>query len=425
MRIKQLLKWIYKWRSKILLILLWLVVTLILGVLNEQSILNVAKWLAVVWKYTRWYYVAVVGASVAYILKKLFAKPFNDFAKELNKDIPADSSDIPHERSRFSFVDNALNQLLNSCKTTFQLCMISLHLLWKRKPFKFAVIILIIVPLFPIDTVASANTYLCQKVATSFVEKYESITKTEEPSMLDDVSNLNAPDEPIIIYEHPMESSSAPEPTDPAQFITEFTYRSLTNIEKEWLFFRGSQYRVDADEDIKTIANKLLPFLQKILNVKQASTFSESSPQSIQDEIAGASALEEIMKDAGDLDAVIRMRTAVWDKQYRSFAIAWLLANNMQKYAVVVAHASKGFETIEYYYAYSIFWSWRALSFNTLDLPADVILAYISGRYKDIAYYAPSGSDTQKSAQALCDALSMILRETDLDSIMNGTAIIW
>lgn len=125
------------------------------------------------------------------------------------------------------------------------------------------------------------------------------------------------------------------------------------------------------------------------------------------------------MTNSGDLDKIIEKRAETWGSGYKKYGIAFLLANNMQCYANEYTKIDGAYETIKYYHAQSIFWTWDSLAFNYIT-PHTLkeCLNYISARYHDIADQAAKGSEEEIHARALYEAFKIL---KNMDFILPGS----
>lgn len=200
---------------------------------------------------------------------------------------------------------------------------------------------------------------------------------------------------------------------------------TLSEDETMWLYFKNKD--ISNSDNARNVAQKILQFLHsEILSQQLTSNFDETSPNYIQEMIEKASIRESSMQNSDDLDTIITMRSNVWDNNYKAYTIAYLLANNMQQYAQEYFKINGQFETIKYYYAYSVFWSWRSLTLESVSqYDFTKTLYYIAMRYRDIAYVAPDDSQEKQQAMLIANALEIIIEETNYEAIKDGVAIIW
>lgn len=205
------------------------------------------------------------------------------------------------------------------------------------------------------------------------------------------------------------EDDGEPEMEAQADFLLEpDRYYVLSDEEAGRLFFRTGSYAVTEGAGAGDIAEKLKPFVEELLAVRKENLFDEYAPEDIKGEIAGASQLEGKMTDSGELDQVISVRMDVWP-DYPKYRIAKLLANNMQTYAKEYTEIGGKYETIKYYHAQSVFWTWESLTFESVTeytLKSD--LDYIRMRYHDIADAAMFGSEDQLRASVLSEAFGLL-----------------
>jgi len=233
------------------------------------------------------------------------------------------------------------------------------------------------------------------------------------------------------IKEESPSEQEPPEP-EPAPFLSDpERYYTLTEAEENELFFLDGPYKIENWTDPYAIAQQLYPFIEEKRALQIANIFDRDAPDTVKDEIAKVSEQEKDMTNSDQLDNIIEVRIEVWE-DYPKRGIACLLANNMQRYACEYDSAGGAYETIKYYYAQSIFWTWKSLSFDYVTpymLKSD--LNYIKMRYHDIADKAANGSEEQKRASALSEAFQILenmefsspeLSETDLSEDAAYTA---
>lgn len=186
-------------------------------------------------------------------------------------------------------------------------------------------------------------------------------------------------------------------------------YYKLTDVEENNLFFLNGSCKITDWTDSDAIANQLYPFVKELLAQQIENIFDRDAPEYIKDEVAAASDRETYMTNSDDLDSIIEARTEAW-QNYPKHGIAYLLANNMQRYAHEYTIIDGAYETIKYYHAQSIFWTWHSLTFDyvTPHMVKDS-LNYISVRYHDIADVAANGSEEQRRALALYEAFKILM----------------
>lgn len=221
------------------------------------------------------------------------------------------------------------------------------------------------------------------------------------------------PDEEIIDDEEQslpsnIQSESELGPKSDSFLVDPERYYKLTDAEENALFFLDGPYKIMNWTDTYAIVNQLYPFVEGLLAPQTENIFDRDAPEYIKDEIAAASDRETHMTNSDELDSIIDTRTEAW-QNYPKHGIAYLLANNMQRYAHEYTVVDGAYETIKYYHAQSIFWTWRSLAFDyvTPHMVKDN-LNYISVRYHDIADMAANGSEEQKHALALCEAFKIL-----------------
>lgn len=228
--------------------------------------------------------------------------------------------------------------------------------------------------------------------------------QTEEPSGGEETSIIESP-EPNT----PAKPDTSAEAENPAAFLQEPERRyTLSNEEAIKLFFLDEPYTLAVEDSASDIAEKIKPFIEELLAVQQENIFDRDAPENIKGEIANASRLEERMTNSDELDRVIATRMDVWP-DYPKYRIAKLLANNMQTYAKEYTKIDGNYETIKYYHAQSIFWTWKSLTFASVTsytLKND--LNYIRMRYHDIADKATLGSEDQRRASKLSEAFVIL-----------------
>lgn len=211
-----------------------------------------------------------------------------------------------------------------------------------------------------------------------------------------------------VIEDSTEESNGLPEENNPEFLREPDRIYTLSEEDEGRLFFRTGDYAIPEGTSASEIADRIKPFIQQLLEEQLENGFDLYAPENIKGEIANASRLEERMTNSDELDQVIATRMDVWP-DYPKYRIAKLLANNMQTYAKEYTKINGNYETIKYYHAQSIFWTWKSLTFASVTsytLKND--LDYIRMRYHDIADKAALGSEDQLRASTLSEAFMIL-----------------
>ena len=185
-------------------------------------------------------------------------------------------------------------------------------------------------------------------------------------------------------------------------------YVALSEDEESSLFFYDGPFAIPEGASASEMAETLHLFVQELLSPRLENLFDQNASEELKADVAHASELEQEIKNSEDLDQVIALRMQAWQEAGK-YSIATLLANNMQAYAQAYTDVGGHFTTIKYYHAQSIFWSWKSLSFKTVNsYMLKDSLEYIRMRYHDIADEAAFGSEEQLRASALSDAFQIL-----------------
>lgn len=185
-------------------------------------------------------------------------------------------------------------------------------------------------------------------------------------------------------------------------------YVALSEDEESSLFFYDGPFAIPEGVSASEMAETLHLFVQELLSPRLENLFDQNASEELKADVARASELEKEIKNSDDLDQVIALRMQAWQEAGK-YSIATLLANNMQAYAQAYTEVGGHFTTIKYYHAQSIFWSWKSLSFKTVNsYMLKDSLEYIRMRYHDIADEAAFGSEEQLRASDLSDAFQIL-----------------
>lgn len=258
-----------------------------------------------------------------------------------------------------------------------------------------------------IFTLASVSTHVAYEgfpgLRSFFENRIQHDSNPFEKASDDEISDNN--DE-----EQSNPSNTQPEPEIKSGFLIDpERYYKLTDEEESKLFFLDGSYKITNWTDTDAIVNQLYPFVEELLAPQTENLFDKDAPDDVKDDISDVSNLEKIMTNSNDLDKIIEKRIEVWGSNYKKYGIAFLLANNMQHYANEYTIIDGAYETIKYYHAQSIFWTWDSLAFKyvTPHMLKDG-LNYISARYHDIADQAAKGSEEEIYALALYEAFRIL-----------------
>lgn len=203
-------------------------------------------------------------------------------------------------------------------------------------------------------------------------------------------------DEPSTIPSDPAETleedgpEPAPEQTVPIPgtyvAVTEPNrYRTLSEERSGELYYFSGEYAVEEYEDDGDIYAKVSLYISSLVSQNQEDKFSQTKSTDPVRAIAySASTGEASMKTTDDLDDVISKREVVYDKAPGA-EIARLIAENYNGYGLAY-HSINGYEeTVESYWADSIEWFHKSLTFSNSGEEISKILNRIGMRYHDLA----------------------------------------
>lgn len=376
----------------------WLTIAIIIGIISTVTLILIAllilfgfdPWM-LFWKQKIWLLLVYIGTTVGnavvkqYSPKKEEIPNFTGAASTSDKAVSDGRMALPGE----GLLPSAACVLKNIGTW-----------LWRNRLVRTVTLIII---LFVTSSGLSHAIYVGS--AKSFAEDQEKQTGElvgNDEELPTDKSN--SPEEST-----PAKSNNTEEIEAPIAFLQEpGRYYELTEEEECRLFFRAGDYEIAERASAGEIAEKIKPFIQQLLATQKENIFDRDAPESIKGDIANASRLEAEMENSDELDQVISVRMDVF-QDYPKYRIANLLANNMQTYAKKYTEINGSYETIKYYHAYSIFWTWDSLTFASVTsytLKDD--LDYIRMRYHDIADKAIPGSMDQLRASVLSDAFKLL-----------------
>ena len=300
-------------------------------------------------------------------------------------------------------------QFQNHLDSAYQFIIISMSRLSKSRLTSF----LLVCTLFLGIPAAAARYHACGKIINEV-----SIILYTDPS---DVAYTDITDTDVY-------ATSPTEITDPADtgnfaptdqsrpevqvsqgFLTDpKRYYELCPEEYNEIYFLSGPFAITDWTDTVNVTQTLTEFIKSLQCQNMPNSFDANAPVALQGEVSYASQLEIQMINSDDLDRIIKIRINAWD-QYPKHSLATLLASNQQRYALEYSKVDGHFETIEYYYAQSIFWAFESLTFsNTNGYTIKNTLSSIKMRYLDIASTAPDNSRSKYYATHLFEAFESL-----------------
>lgn len=195
-------------------------------------------------------------------------------------------------------------------------------------------------------------------------------------------------------------SSSTPSPIVEITPPQEFTYVrvldpncicKLSDEQYANLYYFSETYQIldweNEDEILKVVSAHVVALISQ----NKKDIFPPDTEVLVRANIAKASADERIMQTSDDLDAVITRRETVFS-QFPFAEMASLLAENYNGYALAYYYIQGNWQTVQYYWAKSIFWYLEYLTFSNAKQNISSILNSIALRYYDLSLALPTDS---------------------------------
>ena len=133
----------------------------------------------------------------------------------------------------------------------------------------------------------------------------------------------------------------------------------------------------------------------------------EDTPQTVKDEIARASELDQEVQTLADQQEVIEIRLWVYT-QYPEYRLPTLIREDYCTCGDAYVTRGLSLDTAVYYYAYSIHWGLEALKYNVSTSAISYDLSILAERYQKIANSTPINSTLHSHAQLLADAFMSV-----------------
>ncbi len=151
-------------------------------------------------------------------------------------------------------------------------------------------------------------------------------------------------------------------------------------------FFREGEYSFTDEDDQQKINNNVQQFVQDVRSEKLVSSFDQTAPQDIKDEIANLSKREEAASSFSEIQTINSVRKKTYE-DYPKRSFTNLISNSEQKQALVLVFYKGQQKTIMYHYVQSILWNMEFLKYagNTKS-DVEERLSLIAKRYEDIAF---------------------------------------
>lgn len=199
----------------------------------------------------------------------------------------------------------------------------------------------------------------------------------------------------------------------PSQFLENpNSYFELSDEQSDLLYFKSGSYAIHDQNGSKKAATLIQKFVQDKINRQAVNEFDLNAPNSVRETISKTETSLSSISNSVELDNLIFLQLEVW-QDYPKFSLAWMLANDFQKYGLEYDKVNGFFQTIEFYYGQSVFWAWTSITYKDLyDYQIKTCLHYIAMRYHDIANIAPTGSQVKQRASLLYQAFCAIENET-------------
>lgn len=301
------------------------------------------------------------------------------------------------------------------CEVTAMVFVYGLYKGFLRKLVRSGAYSLLVVAIIYLAIPAvSAHFQICGRIvhAISAIEYHAPEEEDSEDSFEIDDTQISLPDD----YDEDVHNDSKEdyeqleEIQDSSEGFLEDPNRfyQLENSELDQLYFYTGEFAITNWDNDDEIVETMSKFVKSLRGQKRKNLFDTNAPQFLQDEVNQASILEENMTSSAELDSVIDIRIDAWDA-YPKRTFAKLLAFNHQRYALEYTAVNGCYETIEFYYAQSIFWLFESLTFEgNSEYTVKQTLSAIKMRYHDIAESAPDNSHSKNHAMALYRAFQCL-----------------
>lgn len=226
----------------------------------------------------------------------------------------------------------------------------------------------------------------------------------EEPPVEDEPEEPPVEDTP----EEPQPPAAVPSQyvalTDPHRHLTISSERS------EELYYLSGEYAAPEDADDAKIYTKVSEYVLAQVSQRKKDTFLATDSTDEARALAYSASIKEAdMKDSDDLDIVIKDRKDAYDKAPGA-ELAGLIAENYNGYGLAY-HGIDGIEdTKEFYWASSIEWLHKELTFSHSGAEIANILEQIGSRYHDLAdhqIFAEKTNNRERAGQ-LSDAYNAL-----------------
>lgn len=189
---------------------------------------------------------------------------------------------------------------------------------------------------------------------------------------------------------------------------------SISHTLYQNLFYLDGDYAIEDWEDDAKIAEKVEEHVEALIGEARNDLFSADTDWEIQRDVDKARQNEETMQTSRDLDEVIAQRRLIFSN-HPFGEMAKLIAENYNGYGLAYHRIGGRMNTREYYWCTSIYWFQQVLTFSSSAGIVPDILRRIGGRYKDLAYIYPDGSEEEVRATKLSEAYSSLARSYPAD----------
>lgn len=207
--------------------------------------------------------------------------------------------------------------------------------------------------------------------------------------------------------EEPPVEDTPEEPQPPAAVPSQ--YVALTDLDRhltissersEELYYLGGEYAAPEDADDAKIYTKVSEYVLAQVSQRKEDEFRATDSTDAARALAYSASIKEMeMKDSDDLDIVIKGRKDAYDKAPGA-EVAGLIAENYNGYGLAY-HSIGGIEdTMEFYWANSIEWLHKKLTFSHSGAEIANILEQIGSRYHDLADHQIFAEKTENRERA-------------------------
>lgn len=275
--------------------------------------------------------------------------------------------------------------------------------------------LLFVLALYALTCTGLAKIHTVGHLLNMGQEIVEHLTDFEEQPVEDDGGTDETPPAPPEPEEPPEEDEpeeppvedTPEEPQPPAAVPSQYValtdpdrHLTISSERSEELYYLGGEYAAPEDADDAKIYTKVSEYVLAQVSQRKEDEFRATDSTDAARALAYSASIKEMeMKDSDDLDIVIKGRKDAYDKAPGA-EVAGLIAENYNGYGLAY-HSIDGIEdTMEFYWANSIEWLHKKLTFSHSGAEIANILEQIGSRYHDLADHQIFAEKTENRERA-------------------------